>query len=160
MFMKKRNFCVKISALIITLVLIAAMALCVTSCGNAKSDKKTDSTTSSTQTGDVKTAEPKEVGEGETSFKFTVTYDGGKSENYIVKTDKKTVGDALLDAGLISGSDSEYGLMVDTVNGVRADFNLDKAYWAFYINGEYANTGVSATEIEAGAEYSFVYTPA
>ena len=154
--MKKRNSYVRISAVIISLLLIAAMALCMTSCGNSK----TDSVASSTKNDAGKTAEIKELGEGETSFKFTVTYDDGKSDVYTIKTDKKTVGDALLDAGLISGSDSEYGLMVDTVNGVRADYNLDKAYWAFYINGEYANTGVSATNIEADAEYSFVYTPA
>ena len=126
-----------------TLALIAAMALCMTSCG----EKKDTSSTSQTE---VK----------EAAFKFTVVYQDGTSEDFDIKTTKKTVGDALLEKGLISGSDSEYGLMVDTVNGVRADYNLDKAYWAFYINGDYANTGVSATDVEDGAEYSFVYTPA
>ena len=98
--------------------------------------------------------------ESKTEFKFTVKYQDGKEESFDIKTDKKTVGEALLDEGLISGSDSEYGLLVDTVNGVRADYTKDNAYWAFFINGEYANTGVSSTDIEAGAEYSFVYTPA
>lgn len=148
--MKKRNFYVKISAVIITLALIAAMAFCMTSCGKTETPEDTSSP--------VSVAEVKEVGEGNTAFKFAVTYADGKTENYNVKTDKTTVGDALLDAGLISGSDSEYGLMVDTVNGVKADYNTDKAYWAFYINGEYAQTGVSATDITADAEYSFVYT--
>ncbi len=148
--MKKRNFYLKISAVIITLTLIAAMALCMTSCGKTETPTDTSSP--------VSTVDAKVVGEGKTAFKFAVTYADGKTENYTVNTDKTTVGEALLDAGLISGSDSEYGLMVDTVNGVKADYNTDKAYWAFYINGEYAQTGVSATNISADATYSFVYT--
>lgn len=148
MIMKKRNLFVRISAVLITLALIAAMALCMTSCG----EKDASSSTPKSQSGAVT--------ESKTEFKFTVKYQDGKEESFDIKTDKKTVGEALLDEGLISGSDSEYGLLVDTVNGVRADYTKDKAYWAFFINGEYANTGVSSTDIEAGAEYSFVYTPA
>ena len=148
--MKRRNLTFKISLAVISFVLIAAMALCMASCGKTETPADTSSP--------AQTVTAKEIGTGDTSFKFAVTYDDGKTENYTVKTDKSTVGDALLDAGLISGSDSEYGLMVDTVNGVKADYNTDKAYWAFFINGEYAMTGVSATEIANEAEYSFVYT--
>ena len=148
--MNKRSVTLKISSVVISIVLIAAMALCMTSCGKTADPADTSSPAA--------TVAAKEVGNGNTSFKFAVTYDDGKVENYTVKTDKTNVGDALLDAGLISGSDSEYGLMVDTVNGVKADYNTDKAYWAFYIDGEYAQTGVSATQIDANAEYSFVYT--
>ena len=58
------------------------------------------------------------------------------------------------------GSTSEYGLMVDTVNGITLDYNKDGMYWSFYINGEYAMTGVDATPVEADATYSFVATAA
>ena len=73
-----------------------------------------------------------------------------------VKTDKDTVGAALVELNLVSGSDSEYGLMVDTVNGITLDYNKDGKYWAFYINGEYATTGVDSTPVEADATYAFV----
>ena len=148
--MKSKNSVCRVSMLIVAILLIAAMALTLTSCGNSETPADTSSP--------VSVSEVKEAGNGNTSFKFAVTYADGKTENYTVKTDKTTVGEALQDAGLISGSDSEYGLMVDTVNGVKADYNADKAYWAFYINGEYASTGVSATNINTDAEYSFVYT--
>ena len=46
------------------------------------------------------------------------------------------------------------GLYIKTVNGVTLDYDADGAYWAFYINGEYASTGVDATNIEAGATYT------
>ena len=65
------------------------------------------------------------------------------------------MGDALLELKLIDGEESQYGLYVKTVNGVTADFDKDKEYWAFYVNGEYAMSGVDTTEIEAGATYSF-----
>ena len=65
------------------------------------------------------------------------------------------MGEALLDKGLIAGDDSEYGLYVKTVNGVTLDYDKDGMYWAFYINGEYAQTGVDSTDITAGAEYAF-----
>ena len=77
-----------------------------------------------------------------------------------VNTDEETVGAALVALNLVSGSTSEYGLMVDTVNGITLDYNKDGMYWSFYINGEYAMTGVDATPVEADATYSFVATAA
>ena len=56
---------------------------------------------------------------------------------------------------LIEGETTEYGLYVKTVNGVTADYDVDQTYWAFYINGEYAMTGVDATDVEAGQTYEF-----
>ena len=66
-----------------------------------------------------------------------------------------TVGAALLKLGVIAGDDSEYGLYVKTVNGETADYDADGTYWGFYINGEYAMTGVDATTLETGATYAF-----
>ena len=48
---------------------------------------------------------------------------------------------ALLALDLIAGEDSQYGLYVKTVNGITADYDTDGSYWAFYIDGEYAQTG-------------------
>ena len=68
---------------------------------------------------------------------------------------KTTVGDALVELGMIEGEESEYGLYVKTVNGVTADYDKDGVYWAFYIDGEYASSGVDSTEITEGSTYSF-----
>ncbi len=77
---------------------------------------------------------------------------------FTVKTDKSTVGEALLEHDLIAGDESEYGLYVKVVNGITADHDVDQSYWAFYIDGEYAMTGVDTTEITEGAAYQLVYT--
>ena len=50
--------------------------------------------------------------------------------------------------------------MVDTVNGIKYDYNTDGAYWAFYVNGEYAMSGVDSTDIVDGTTYSMVATKA
>ena len=99
-----------------------------------------------------------EKGEGATSFYFTVRNVDNTVTKFIIHTNKTTVGAALLELGLIEGEDSEYGLMVKSVNGILADWETEKAYWAFYINGEYAQTGVDSTQIVADAVYEMVKT--
>ena len=95
------------------------------------------------------------LGEGQTVFTFNVTDADGNETNFEIHTDKETVGEALLELDLIAGEDSEYGLYVKTVNGITADYDKDQTYWAFYVNGEYAQTGVDSTNVTAGDTYSF-----
>ena len=76
---------------------------------------------------------------------------------FTVKTDKDTVGAALLEHGLISGEEGPYGLYIKVVNGITADYDVDRSYWAFYINGEFAMTGVDTTVITEGAVYQLEY---
>ena len=79
----------------------------------------------------------------------------GNETTHKIKTDAATVGEALIEEGLIKGHTTDYGLYVDEVNGIALDWEKDGKYWAFYINGEYAMTGVDATNVEAGAVYTF-----
>ncbi len=95
------------------------------------------------------------LGEGSREFIFTVIGQDGDETEFEIHTDKEVVGEALEELGLIEGEESEYGLYVKTVNGVTADYDTDGKYWAFYINDEYAQTGVDATQIKEGEAYSF-----
>ena len=101
-----------------------------------------------------------ETGEGATAFLFEVTDGEGNVTSWNVHTNAPTVGEALIEAGLISGDVSDFGLMVIYVNGLRADFDEDGAWWAFYVDGEMAMVGVDSTDIEEGVTYAFVYTEA
>ncbi len=136
-------------SLAVCIVLIAAMALFATGCNGNKD------TTGSSIPDTTVSAQSKVLGEGATKFTFTVTDAKGKETTYQIATDEKTVGDALIKLGLITGDEGEYGLYVKTVNGITVDYDKDGKYWAFYVNGEYAAKGVDATDIEAGATYSF-----
>lgn len=139
----KRNS--RFSALIV-LVLVAAMVLSFAACGGKTTSSEANTGPSTSVT---------EVGEGAKSFEFQVVDGDGNATVFTVSTDAETVGEALLDVGLIDGEDSAYGLYVKTVNGLTVDYDTDGKYWAFYVNGEYASTGVDSTEIEEGAVYSF-----
>lgn len=102
-----------------------------------------------------KVFEEGELGEGETQFTFVVADIDGNEKTFTINTNETTVGAALVNIGIIAGDDSEYGLYVKSVNGVTADWDVDQTYWAFYINDEYAMTGVDATEVVAGSTYKF-----
>lgn len=132
---------------ILCTVLIVAMALFTTACnGNAN--------TTTTETA-VTMTEGATLGEGATKFNFTVVDKEGKAITCEINTDKTTVGEALLELGLIAGEEGQYGLYVKTVNGITVDYDKDGKYWAFYVNGEYGSAGVDTTEIVAGATYAF-----
>lgn len=136
--MKRTYSLTRILCLALVLVLTAAMALGMTACTKISPDAAS-STAQTTQM----------------EFTFKVVDDKGNEETFSIKTDKTIVGEALLEKGLIAGEQGDYGLYVKTVNNITADFDTDKTYWAFYINDEYAMTGVDVTEIENGATYTF-----
>ena len=147
----KRFF--KSLSVILCMVLITATALCMSGC-NDNATPSTDGDAAVTTTTAAPTGATV-LGEGATVFHFTVVDKDGNETAFEIHTDKETVGDALLEHNLIAGDDSEYGLYVKTVNGITADYDADGTYWAFYVNGEYAMSGVDTTTIEAGATYAF-----
>ena len=97
-----------------------------------------------------------ELGKGATTVQVEVKA-GEESITFTIKTDKKILGDALLEHELITGDQSQYGLYIKTVNGILADYDVNKSYWGFYKNGEFMLTGVDGTEITDGEHYELVY---
>ncbi len=132
-----------------SILLSVLLLLCVVSCGNTVDatglwENATYRKDTSFGTG-AKTVMV-EVKAGEDSVTFTI------------KTDKTTLGDALLEHGLIAGDMGDYGLYVKVVNGITADYDVDQSYWGFFKNGEYMMTGVDGTEIADGEHYELVYS--
>ncbi len=95
-------------------------------------------------------------GEGATTFTVDVVV-AEQSVRFTVSTDKETVGAALLEHELIDGEMGAYGLYVKKVNGITADYDVDASYWGFYINGEYAMSGVDTTPVTDGGAYELRY---
>ena len=138
---------------ILCIVLIVAMALVTTGCsGSAGNSKATVETTAMTSTEE---AEVTVLGEGSKQFQFGVVDLEGNETWFEIHTDEETVGAALLKLELIVGEEGPYGLYVKEVNGISADYDKDKVYWAFYVNDDYGATGVDMTKIEEGTIYSF-----
>ncbi len=172
MKMKRSNK--KTLSLFLCIVLTVAMALFTTGCnGNTKvenqereqTQQQTNQNNSENQTevsedsniqagSDIQT-DITILGEGEKKFAFIVV-DSEKNETvFAIQTDKETVGEALLELELISGEEGDYGLYVKAVNGITADYDKHGTYWAFYINDEYATSGVDKTIITEGDTYTF-----
>lgn len=138
----------------ISIALIAVIALVVTGCTN-NSENENPSTTAPLESSTVQNSSAIYLGEGENTLIFIATDLDGNDTHYMIKTNKKTVGEALLEQNLIAGENGDYGLYVKTVNGITLDYDNDGKYWAFYENGNYATSGVDQTEIIDGAVYNF-----
>lgn len=155
--MKQTRFKKALSGLL-CMVLTAAMALGTTGCSQTKPESPSGQTEAST-TIYHETDTPHAIGDGETTFAFTVVSLNGTEVAFEISTDAETVGQALDEAGLIEGEEGPYGLMVTTVNGERHVYE-EGAYWGFFVDGEYALSGVDETPIESGKTYSFEATKA
>lgn len=100
--------------------------------------------------------------QGSKEYILKVVDDNGETTEYTGHTDAEYLRGALeelekSDDLTIEGEESDYGLFIDTVNGVTADYSKDKAYWALYVNGEYGNYGVDSQPLTDGDIYSLVY---
>lgn len=98
--------------------------------------------------------------EGSKSITIQVVDDKQEKIIYELNTDAEYFRQAMEQTeGLtFSGTESEYGMMVDTVNGIKADYNENGAYWGFYVNGEYCNYGIDTQPVLDGDIFSIEYT--
>lgn len=96
---------------------------------------------------------------GAKAITIEVVDDAGGSKMYETDTDAEYLRQAMEETeGLsFSGTESEYGLMVETVNGITADYAATGAYWSFYVNGDYCMNGVDSQPVEDGDAFRIVY---
>lgn len=96
---------------------------------------------------------------GAKSITLTVIDDTGAETVYDVNTDAEYLVEVFdeVEGLTVEGDDGDYGLYINTVNGVTADFNADGAYWSIYVNGEVGMNGASSQPVVDGDTYSLVY---
>jgi len=87
-----------------------------------------------------------------------IVFQDGTSKTVEINTNAESLRKALEEKNLIEGEESEFGLMVKSVDGVVADYDKDKSYWAFSKNGEYLMTGVDQTPVADGDSFTITYT--
>jgi len=100
---------------------------------------------------------------GKKEVTVEVVYGDGSSEMFVINTDAQYLEQAFGDAdGLaVGGSRTEqFGLMIETVNGVRAVYDKDQAYWSIELEGGPCNYGASRQPVQDKEHYRLVYTPA
>lgn len=98
--------------------------------------------------------------EGSKSITIEVVNSKVESVKYELKTDAKYLAEAMDEAeGLeYEAVDGPYGLNVQTVNGERAVYEEDGAYWGFFVNDEYCNYGISEQPVNDGDYFKIEYT--
>ena len=129
--------------------MVCVLCLFMTACSNKTSEKGLWEAATYT--------EDAEFGNGAKTVVVEVKAEE-KIVTFTVNTDKETLGDALLEHGLISGENGPYGLYVKVVNGITADYDINQSYWSLTKAGGYMQTGVDSTVISSGEHYELTYT--
>ena len=73
-------------------------------------------------------------------------------KEYKIHTDAENLGDALKEEKLVDGTQGEYGLYIETVDGVTADAS-NQEWWCITKGGETLNTSADLTPIADGEHY-------
>ena len=95
---------------------------------------------------------------GEKTISVQVVDKDQAQHDYTYETQEEYLAPVLIQNDLIKGEQGPYGFFILEVEGQRADYNLDGAYWALYIGEEYATSGADTTPIHDGDLFRLVYT--
>lgn len=103
---------------------------------------------------------PKGVEGSKTIEVAVVLADGSTQVEETIHTDAEFLREALDQNSSIKleGEESDYGLFVQTVNGVTADYDANGEWWCFTKGGEMLNTGVDTTPIADGDHFEITLT--
>lgn len=96
---------------------------------------------------------------GAKNVSITVIDDNAAETTYTANTDAEYLSQVFdeIDALTVEGSTSEYGLYIETVNGLTADYAKDGAYWSIYVNGEYGMYGADSQPVNDGDTFTLAY---
>jgi len=133
---------------ILSLLLILCLVLTLCACSKTKAPDLWENALYTEDT---------ELGQGAKTVTVQVQAED-KTVNFTIHTDSATLGEALLEHGLVEGDMGEFGLYIKKVNGILADYDVDQSYWGFYRGGEYMMSGVDTTEISGGESYELIRT--
>jgi len=124
---------------ILLLVLAAILTLGLVACADIE---KTGAWETATYDRDTK------LGKGEKTITVKVIADD-QALTFTVKTDKENLEDALVEVNLIDGDMGAFGMYIKKVNGIIADYDTDKTYWAITKDGV-ETLGAKSTPVADG----------
>ena len=134
---------------ILTKILVMALVVLMTvfsfaACG--KADTNSDVNSGSVETKTI-------------SITVTVVAKDKTEKVFNIETNKKTLGDALFEEGLVTEAEHKSGFY-SYIDGVRADYTLDKSWWSFSKAGKDVMVGANDLKIADGDKFEITNTPA
>ncbi len=144
---------------VILAVVTVFSVIAMTACGRKNLDPAPASSVAAKDEGlwaNATYTEDKSFGEGAKTVEVEVIA-ADKSVTFTLKTNKENLADAMLEHSLVEGTQDQYGLYIKKVNGILADYDIDKSYWSLSKGGEALMTGASGTTISNGEKYEFTY---
>ncbi len=103
---------------------------------------------------------------GDKNIVIEVVNSEGESTKYDVSTDAEYLKNAMDelaetdDSFSFSGTNGDYGIMVEVINGEQAIYDADNAYWALYVNGEYGQYSADQQPVADAETYTWKYEKA
>ena len=137
----------------ILVCLIVALVLGLCGCATALPESKLPVV-------DMKPSGATEETKALVAFTVIVVHADGSEKTFTYETDEEVVGPVLTDAGLLEGNAGPYGLEITVVDGEKAVYAEDNAYWAVYEGEEYALQGIDTTPVKENQIYKLVWTKA
>lgn len=105
------------------------------------------------------TLSKQQTNQGEKQITVTVVYKDETEKDFSIKTDKEYLGETLLEEKLITDDEFKSGYYT-FIDGIRADYNKDKAWWRITKNGEDITVSMNQLAISDGDSFEIIYTPA
>lgn len=139
--MKNKRILTKILALaLVALMTVFSFAAC------GKADTSSDVNSGSVETKTI-------------SITVTVVAKDKSEKTFTIETDKKNLGDALFEEGLVTEAEHKSGFY-SYIDGVRADYTLDKCWWSFSKDGKDVMVGANDLKIADGDKFEITNKPA
>ena len=141
--MKNKNSLLRLFSLVAVLAMVAVMCFSLASC--EKNEPET----------------PKDSEGAKITIQVTVVHGDGTSKVFDIETvEGATLRSALDSVKLVQGDEGPFGLYVKTVDGERADYDRDGAYWSFEQNGTVMMEGIDSVKVGDGDKFEIIYTAA
>lgn len=145
--MKKKSLIIILSVVLAALIALFGVLYLVDKNNKGDNTKPTPS-----QSSEVK----EEIG---TNITIKLVLADKSEKVFEIETTASTLADVLLEQKLISKEEYDAGFYT-TINGVRADYTLDKLWWCINVNGEMASTGANEISLNEGDKIDIIQTPA
>ncbi len=88
----------------------------------------------------------------------TIVFQDKREKVIDIETEAEYLADALFEKGLIKEDEYKSGFYT-YIDGVRADYNEDKAWWCVTKGGEMTNKGMNDLPIADGDRFEITHTP-